>query len=146
MDRRVSIARKLGKLREHNIPFLGTIPVEARHVLRKLIHYTFEKFPVPESHLEYIQNNLGINITPSNSMKPSFFSKENARHIISVQKINTTLIKKWSNTEEAPAHDLELRAIETLFQYGHFSIDDKQYKSLVNQIESLKQHLTANNY
>lgn len=143
MNRRKSIGRKIGELRDHNIPFLGTIPLGARHILRKLICYTFKNFPVPESHQEYIQNNLGINITVPRTKKPSFFSKENAQNIISFRKINTNLIKKWNNSEDAPSHDLELRAIETIFNYGHFSVDERQYKALISYIESLKQNIES---
>jgi hypothetical protein len=102
----------------------------------KLAIYCFTNFPIPESHQNYIDKHLEVDFIQKGG-KPYFFSRKNATQIVSTTEMTSQLISKWQNTKENFSLELELRAVEVLFTWGHFVVTPQQFDLVMSLINSL---------
>lgn len=144
-ESRKTIANELARLRYENsrsfdLPRDQNILAE----FYKLAIYCFATFPIPESHLEYIDRHLVVDFTDSSKSKPSFFSKKNAVQDVPKPEMTRQLIIKWQETRELFSLELPLRAVEVLFTWGHFDLSEEQIKIVYSLIESLRNSIEDN--
>ena len=86
----------------------------------RLALYTFNNFPVPTSHIKYIDSHFKQ-------------IKSNQRR----EEIINSIIEQWRMTDDIFGIDLKLRAIEVVYSWGNFSVSEEQYHNIISMIDEV---------